>query len=85
MIRLSPEQRKTLIISTAVELANRDGLLAVTHASVAEAADISMAVRTVRKFFLRDELLQAVAKDARACDAVRTTAKLIGLQTVAVG
>lgn len=70
--------RRSMIITAAVEVANADGLGAVTRHSVAARCDVS--ARTVRQYFPRIiDLLTAVIGDDRTSRAVTRQGEGMGL------
>ena len=76
--RLDREIRHALLISKAVQIANRHGLHAVTAESVSMAAGCS--VSHVRKHFRsRGMILRAVASDDRLNAKGRNDAQELGL------
>lgn len=78
--RLNPHVRKSLIISTGVELANRDGLALATPLRVAASCEIETAVNTVRYYFkTNQELWAAIAGHSKASRAVKDEAERLGV------
>lgn len=83
-MRLPKEQRRALIVSTAVMLANRADLTAVTPHNVAQHCEYSTSFMTVRRYFkTRSALWSAVVIDPRASEAVRAQGVSLGLLSAA--
>jgi AcrR family transcriptional regulator len=73
-----------LIVSTAVAIANRNGLIAATPAAVARACSIPTAKETVHYHFrTRDDLWRAVVAAKDALPHVREQGRSIGIETAA--
>ncbi len=75
-MRLSPGQRRALILDAAVTVALDDGILSVTHETVAERVTVDTSAATVRGYYRTlDELRRAAGRAdtrvQRMCDAVR--------------
>ena len=77
--KLPPEQRKAIIMSAAVEVANKKGLSEVSFATVAAACKMSTTPRTVSHYFKIGELREAVIADDRVTKEVREEAIAMGL------
>lgn len=71
-IRLGPKQRRAIIITAAVRLANSEGIGAVTFENVGRECEFPVAAETVRHYFsTRNNLWRAVMLDERASASVR--------------
>lgn len=51
MTRMTPENRREVILSAAVKIAGERGLIHVTHSAVAKRCVIETSVKTVRHYF----------------------------------
>lgn len=79
-MRLKPEQRRSVLVAVAVEIANERGLKFVSCESVADACDVVVRPSTVRHYFpTRADLWSAVISDPGAADMVRDEAKRYGI------
>lgn len=76
--KLPPDERKAVIITAAVEVANEKGIGELTFQNVAEACRMKTTVRTVCHYFKIGELRQAVINDERANKMVRDDAVALG-------
>lgn len=56
-MRLKPEERRSVIINAAVDVAKSSHLSKVTHATVAEKCVVSTSVATVKKYFPHRNML----------------------------
>jgi DNA-binding transcriptional regulator YbjK len=61
ILRLDGNTRRKLILQAARKVADRDGVLKLTHEAVAEACEVETSAATVRRYFhtaadLRDAL-----------------------------
>lgn len=78
--RLGYEQRESIIISTGVIIANRDGLNAVNHTTIAAECPIKTSIPTVRFYFRRNsDLWRAVAMHDNVSNDVRSEAIALGV------
>lgn len=79
--RLSPEQRRNLIVAAALRVANKSGSLqSITDEAVAKECTVATSKQTVRWYFrLTNDLRAAVAAHPEASDTVRASAKDLGL------
>lgn len=79
-IKLSGEQRQSLIISTGVFIANRDGLTCTNANTIASECRIKTSVATVRFYFRRNaDLWRAIATHSDASKVVRDEALALGV------
>lgn len=78
--KLQPDERRAVIVSAAVELANDKGLSEVTFHSVAQKCRMDTMPRTVQHYFKIGELRRAVVADARANQMVRDDAAAMGIR-----
>lgn len=79
MKRLSFEERRALIISAAVHVANEDGFASLSHVAVSKACAVDTSERTVRSFFSMADLRRIVALDERTNEAAVDTARHMGI------
>lgn len=80
-LRLEPEIREAVLLTAAVELANKHGLVEVTHEAVAKRVKPSCNKRTVERYFPRNKgLWLAIARDHRAELHVRQQAEGMGIK-----
>jgi DNA-binding transcriptional regulator YbjK len=77
--KLHPDERRAVIVSAAVNLANERGLSEVTFRSVAEQCRMPCEPRTVQHYFKIGELRCEVAADSRAHQSVRDDAVAMGI------
>lgn len=78
--KLTYEQRQCVIVSTAVMIANRDGLTNVTYKSVSKECFISTSEATVRFYFRRHaDLWRAVLIENQCSNEVRNEAVALGV------
>lgn len=63
MVKLTEEQRKSVILEAAVRLAKREGLHMVTHGNVAKECKIETSLHTVRLWFKTKKILWDAAVD----------------------
>lgn len=77
--RLPAEQRMAVIITAAVEQANRKGLASVTAHTVAERCAIRTSVRTVKMYFSRKALWNAVILHPKVTQIVLDDAFALGV------
>lgn len=78
--KLSYEQRHSVILSTAIIIANRDGLVKVTHEAVANEAYVQTSTGTVKFYFRRRaDLWRAIAMHGDASQLVRNEALALGV------
>lgn len=78
-MRLTAEQRRRAIVATGVELANRDGLVSVTHLRIAAECEFAMSVRLVRHYFATKPVLwQAIVSAPSASAEVRRQWSVLG-------
>lgn len=77
--RLSAEQRRNMILTAAVSQAEAEGLISVTHETVAERCPIATSSATVRHYFAidKDLLLAVVAAIGPQC---HEEARRLGLE-----
>ena len=79
--RFSPEERRAIVLTAAVTVANDRGLAAVTWDAVARACTVRTSVGTAREYFKTlTALWRAVAADTRANRAVRDEATGCGIR-----
>lgn len=78
-MRLRPEQRRSLIVSTGVRLANQYGLTQATPARISEACTKKTSQTTVRAYFNQGELWTAIVGHREASDAIKKEAADLGL------
>lgn len=79
-VKLSYEQRENLIITTGVEIANREGLSTCNASTVARACPIKTSDATVRFYFRRNaDLWRAIACHHSASNAVKSEALALGV------
>ena len=77
--KLPPDERIAVILSAAVDVANRDGLSEVTFRTVAARCVIRTKPRTVAHYLKIGALRRAVISDARSAQAVRDDAVSMGI------
>lgn len=76
--RLTRLQRGRLLLATAVKIANQNDTVMVTYDQIAVTQSVSIA--TVRGYFgNRDNLWEMIARDDAASEAVKETARTIGI------
>lgn len=76
--RLAPDNRRAVIVTAAIRIAETQGIWAVTHGSVAKRCVVPTAMRTVRHYFAnRDELWRAVLEETKS-EKVRQQAEEMG-------
>lgn len=81
MERLPAENRRAVILTAAVELANRSGLAAVNHESVARKCVIKTTSRNVRHYYPKiTELWKAICLDDRSTALVVQDAAGMGIR-----
>lgn len=73
-------QRRAVVLSAAVSVANRNGLSEVTFKTTAEACTMPTKARTVSSYFRIGELRQAVISDSRSTNEVQAQAVAMGLK-----
>lgn len=79
-VRLTPEQRKTLIINAAVKVSNDVGLFTWTRKQVAAACTLPTDFETVKHYFPKnDELRKIVAEHDDASAIVKEQARAVGM------
>lgn len=76
---LTKKVRRAIIITAAVDLANKKGLDYVTPARVAARCMVSTSVHTCRGYFTLSELWTAIITDKRASEKVKKDAELMGM------
>lgn len=79
--KLTPQERRSLIVTAAVDLANEHGLSEVTFEKVAANCRLPTTKRTVTHYFKIRELRLAVVADERANERVREDGRAIGITT----
>lgn len=77
--RLPGDQRKAMILSAAIELANERGLNAVTLEAVAEQCRVKTTSRVIRIYYSRRSLWDAVTADPRANQMVADDGVALGV------
>lgn len=77
--KLPPDQRKALILSAAIDVANDKGLSEVSFDTVSKACRMKTTPRTVAHYFLIGDLRKAVIADMRATQEVRQEAVAMGI------
>lgn len=79
-VRLTPDQRRALILSTGIDIANRNGLIAATHQRIARECTVDTSLTTVRSYFPnRADLLSAIISDSRTHADIKNQGKAMGL------
>lgn len=78
--RMEPEERKNVILSAAIELANDKGLSEVTFKTVAAKCIVQTEPRTVASYFKIGELRRAILLDHRTNGEVHGDAVAMGIQ-----
>lgn len=74
--RLTPDQRYSQLLQVAVELANHNRTVMITHLDVANGAQVS--VPTVRQYFKTKSILwAAIARHPAAIEAVTDNARIL--------
>ena len=68
------EQRRELLLSAAIKLANANGLFSFTLSNVCALCEVETTVRTARYVFTIEELRKAVAEDDRTSKKVKRVA-----------
>lgn len=80
LIKMPSENRRAMILSAAISIANRDGLAAVNFVSVARCCEVSTSPRTVRHYFgTKGNLWLCVISDGRSSPKVKHSAAKMGL------
>jgi len=77
--KLPPEQRKALILSAAIEVANKKSLAEVSFGSVSTECTMKTTPRTVAHYFKIGELRKAIVADVRSSQEVRQEAVAMGI------
>lgn len=78
--KLQPHERKAVILSAALKVANDKGLSEVTFKSIADACQFKTMPRTVAHYYKIGEIRSAVASDSRASDDVKADAVAMGIR-----
>lgn len=78
--RLPPDERRAVIITAAVEIANAKGLGALAFEDVAENCRVATTKRTIANHFKVAELRRAVIDDCRANQEVLDDAVAMGMR-----
>ena len=76
---LTKRVRRAIIITAAVDLANKKGLDFVTPARVAELCMVKTSAHTCRGYFPLPELWAAILADKRASKKVKKDGELMGM------
>ena len=76
---LTKKVRRAIIITAAVDLANKKGLHYVTPTRVAEMCMVVTSVSTCRGYFTLPQLWAAILADKRASKKVKKDAILMGM------
>ena len=63
-MRMTPEQRRTVIVTAALRIARDKGLQSVNHSEVAKRCTVATSVKTVRHYFNDREALWMAVIDA---------------------
>lgn len=80
MTYLGFEERRNVIITAGVKIANRNGLVAASMAHVANECSVKTSVATVRDHFrTKTDLWRAIADHPDASKAVKASADSMGL------
>lgn len=69
------EQRRELLLSAAVKLANHNGLFSFNLGNVCAVCEVETSIRAARYSFTIEELRKAVANDDRASEKVKRVAR----------
>ena len=77
--KLPPDERRAVIMTAAVTVANERGLSEVTFKTVADACGMRTTPRTVSHYFKIGELRRATVADSRANKEVRDAAVAMGI------
>lgn len=80
IIKLTAEQRHSVILSTGIIIANRDGLIKVTPQAIADECFVQTSIGTVKFYFRRHrDLWRAIAMHNDASKAVKSEAIALGV------
>ena len=80
--RLTPKERKQIILDAATRLSNELGLHNWTQQRVADECRVQTSLDTIKKYFgTTDNLRRAVLKHKDCSDMVRLQADAMGLRT----
>jgi len=80
-MRLSSEQRRAVIVTSACRIATSRGLWAVTHGSVAARCTVPTSLNTVRHYFAtKDDLWRAVLVEESEHEALHQQAREMGFE-----
>ena len=78
--KLHPDERRAVIVSAAILVANDAGLSEVTFRTVSARCAFACTPRTVQHYFKIGELRREVVSDARANQMVRDDAAAMGIR-----
>lgn len=79
--RWPAQHREASILSTAVSIANNDGIAKVSFESVASSSPVKITARTVRHYYPKIALLwSAVAAHPKASKIVKQDAQAMGVK-----
>lgn len=78
--KLPPDQRKAVIVTSGIKVANKDGLSQVCFATVAKFCTMPTTARTVAHYFKIGELRKAIIADERTNQDVRDEAIAMGIK-----
>lgn len=78
-LRLPHEERKALLLSTAIELANEKGLMHVNFKTVSEASKQHVTPRTVQHYWNIGLLRRAIIADKRCNQLPKDDAVAMGI------
>lgn len=80
VIRLTPDQRKVMIVNAALEVSKEKGLFNWTRKDVAAACAFKTSDETVKRYFkYQDSLRKAVAEHPDATDEIKKAARAVSL------
>lgn len=79
-VYLGYEERRAIIVTAGVRIANRNGLIAASMTHVADECDVKTSLASVRGYFrTKADLWRAIAEHSDATKDVKASAAAMGL------
>lgn len=79
-VRLTPEQRKTVIMRAALKIVRSEGLASVTRRHVSEKCEVQTSTEIIRHYYPHKEDLWRAVIDADITGKARKEARRLGFK-----
>lgn len=79
MLKYSKKIKRAMLVTAALQVAEEEGLINVSHVTVAARCMVPTSEHTCRSYFTKDELFDGVLADPRCSEKIKRQARDIGI------